>query len=126
MSRSIQRKKKKTKFYYRARLTVLAVIALFMLTSTWRVYQKHAESKSNLATATSEREELAEKEYKLRASYERIQSEKGKDEEIRKKFNVVKAGEEIAVIIDSKTTSTPVVEEKGFWEKLWQSITSVL
>src|SRR5882724_2387937 len=97
-----KKRKAKTRLYNKVRLIVLAIIAIFLLTSTWRVYQKNRESRLNLAAAETQLTTLQDKQEKLTSDYAKIQTAQGKDEEIRKKFSVTKDGEQIAVIVDDK------------------------
>lgn len=103
----------------------MSAIIVFIFYSTIGVYRK---SRNNLAQNKEEENKLAALE-KRNAELEneiiRMESESGKEEEIRKKFNVAKQGEKILVIVDKKPKDVKIenTEKKsGILSRFWQSV----
>lgn len=71
--------------------------------------------------AKQELAELEKKEGELRSEVDLLQSDQGKEQEIRKKFSVTKEGEEVVFLVDRKNPSnTPEQEEeRGFFGNIW-------
>lgn len=96
----------------------LVAFAVFMVGAVWEV-----RGKQRLAVAEREyaREALASIEERERALSEavgRFDTERGLEEEFRKRFPVAKEGEEVIVLVDAPAPSGETVPEppKGFWQ----------
>ncbi len=93
-----------------------------MARSTWRVYKTHTETKKNFAKVSSELEEMRIREQQLADEIDRLNTEKGTEAEIRKKFNVAKEGESVLYVVGSPDEVQPEIEGVGFWRNLWQKV----
>lgn len=120
-----ERRKFKKIIYSKWSYLFLSAIIVFIFYSTIGVYRK---SRNNLAQNKEEENKLAALE-KRNAELEneiiRMESESGKEEEIRKKFNVAKQGEKILVIVDKKPKDVKIenTEKKsGILSRFWQSV----
>lgn len=120
-----ERRKFKKIIYSKWSYLFLSAIIVFIFYSTIGVYRK---SRNNLAQNKEEENKLAALE-KRNAELEneiiRMESESGKEEEIRKKFNVAKQGEKILVIVDKKPKDVKMenTEKKsGILSRFWQSV----
>jgi hypothetical protein len=119
--RKIQRR-----LYSKVSIVVLAIIVLILGKATFNIYRKSAESRDNLHKAETEQKKLLEKEEVLTKDIMRLKSEKGRDEEIRGKFSVVKNGENVVVIVeDDKNNQKNDASQGGFFAKLWHKIVSI-
>jgi len=115
-----QRRKIRNLTYSRITLLILFLLVLFMVRSTWNVYQKKriSEEMKNLSLENVEKLRLRDNE--LGKSIEKLETDSGVEEEIRLKFNVVKSGENMAVIVeDEKNNLATTTNLKiGWWNEL--------
>ena len=115
-----ERKKFWRIFYSPLVFIVLLLIFVFMSRALWRVY-------SHERTSTQDRERLEGqlavvnvRATVLKNQIEALQTSKGLEDEIRSKFNVTKAGEGVAVIVnatDSAGVATTSAEKKTWWQR---------
>lgn len=114
----VQKRKIRNVAYNRVTLIVLVIITLFFLHSTWNVYQKKSESEQAMKVSAQNLATLEARDADLQAKMQSLQTDAGIEAEIRSKFNVAKAGENIVVVVDNTATTTPPSEPSGFWAKL--------
>lgn len=104
-------------------LIVLGVIFLLIVHATWGIYQKVRLSERKLNLAEQEYAILEEKRKSIEYKIERLNTETGIENEIRSKFDVVRDGEKIIVIVDPKETVAPPEEKpqgiRGFFTTLF-------
>jgi len=107
--------------YSKITLIALFVILIFIARATFSVYHKQKLSGENLAKAKEEVAEMKKREKMLNYEIDRLKTVRGTEEEIRKKFMVGKAGEQVIVIVDSdKTNKNDEAgnnEEESIWSK---------
>ena len=117
-----EKKRLRSILYSKATLIALFVILIFIARATISVYYKQKASEGNLDKAKEEVAELEKREKMLNSQIDRLKTDKGAEEEIRKKFMVGKAGEEVIIIVDeNKTDKNNIVgnnEEKSIWSKI--------
>jgi cell division protein FtsB len=91
-----------------------------MAKQVYDIYKKQGLSKEGLISVLNENVELKKREKMLSSEIERLKTKEGIEEEIRNKFNVVKPGEHLVVIVDDASTSKNETTEKntGWWESL--------
>lgn len=110
------------KFIFSKTAFVLSLIALIIVArATWSVSSKARSTKANLAEAESELVELAEREKRLEEDITYLKTEQGIEAEIRDKYNVARAGENVIVLVDSEESETKEIEieEKvGFFKRI--------
>jgi len=83
-----------------------------------------AESKQNLEKVTEEAAVLESRQQALNSDVEKLKTPEGVEEEVRKKFSVVKDGEQMVVLLDDKTASSaPPQPKPGFWKRVWNIVT---
>lgn len=120
------RQKLKKRIYSRPTLVALIILAALAVKGTWNVYWKYEESKENLLKTEQQADALRAREYALTAQIAALNTEKGVEREIRKKFSVVKDGEQVIVLVDGeseaqkKATTTP-----GLFDRMWSRIKDV-
>ena len=123
--REFQEKKKiKRRIYSKTTVIILIIVLLLFAQGTWRIYLKEKESRQNLERVESQLSTLTERKDTLTAQIERLNTEQGKEDEIRSKFQVSKPGEQVLVIVDkdSTPTTTPKV---GVWSSIWSKILGI-
>lgn len=70
-----------------------------------------------LARMQEENKELEDRKKILEENLSRIQTDEGLEFEIRKKFNVARAGESVAIIVDEESTPSDSAISPSFWQK---------
>jgi cell division protein FtsB len=98
---NLKRKNNKIReFYSKIIILVLFIFVLFAMNTTWNLYKKYRESKFNRDIIKTELEKLKEREKKLSIELDKLNTARGVEEELRKKFGIVKDKEGVVVIID--------------------------
>jgi cell division protein FtsB len=100
---------------------VLLVFTIVLLNSVWDVYKKNSVARMNSAEAIKTLEGLKKKKEGLEKEISRLSTERGVEEELRRRFQVVRPGEEVIVIVekDEKPSLGNIVEED--MDSLWRS-----
>lgn len=106
-----------------------AVFALFFLTiliakGVYGIYVKETESRQEVMRLTKQKQELEARLEIVSKNAELLATEQGIETEIRNKFDVVKQGEEVIVVVDKEIPPAPE-EKKNFLEKFWGGVTGV-
>lgn len=109
-----QEKKRIRKIIYSKKILVfLGIVLLVLLNATAKAYMKNRETAKNKEISEIEMNELKSKETELVTQIDKLKTDRGVEEEIRKKFRVVKGDEDVVIIVeDAKPTSTE--KEGGF------------
>ena len=82
-------------------LVVLVIICIFLANGVWGVYKQERQTRINKNQRLSHFNDLKIRKDSLEEEINRLNTERGIEEEIRKKFEVAKEGEEVIVIVDS-------------------------
>ena len=94
-------------------LFVLAVLCILLIPGVFEVYQQERETRVNKNQQLSHLEELIEREEALQEEIDRLNTERGVEEEIRQKFEVAKEGERVIVIVDTPEVSSAEDRSQG-------------
>ncbi len=119
-----QKRKMRKLVYSRTALIVLCVVAAIFLRATWNVYEKERLSEEYVSQAQAQLDKLSAKKEAISSSVAALGTDKGIEAEIRRKFRVVKDGEQIAVIVDDASATSATGEsvatstEQGFWHTI--------
>jgi len=120
-----QEKRKLRKIIFsRKVLVLLAFVLTFLIFSTAKVYIKSRNAVSKNEEIKKEVANLEQRKSDLQKEISRLQSESGAEEEVRKKFNVQKPGENALVIVEKNNENDKINqgESSGFFTKIWQWI----
>jgi len=123
--REFQERRRIKKFLHsRYAIAVLLIILVVMSRAVWGVYQKHQKSEEIVARAQSDLKVLKEREAMLGASIKALETEEGKEREIRDRFGVVREGERLIVLVDDsvKAKQEVVSDPKSWWERFLEKI----
>lgn len=124
LEREFQNKRKvRNRIYSKTTIFILFIVLVIFARATWGVYKTKVESKRSFDKISAEIQSLHEKEIALNAEVKRLNTEKGTEEEIRKKFNVIRGGEEVVFVLDPKEKEEDMVEESGFWKDILEDVT---
>ena len=113
-----QKRKVKSVMYHRVTLIILAILVLFLVHSTWAVFQKKRESEALRNIADKNVSELEAREQDLISKIERLDTAPGVEEEIRAKFSVVKESENMVVVLDDNSKTATTSKSSGFWHRI--------
>lgn len=114
-----QKRKIRRFLYSPLTLVPLAIVVFFLWSSVWNVYTKERETRVKREMKTAELHLLKTSTASLEAEIERLSNERGKEEEIRSKFEVARENEHVVVIVDPKSDEDiPELKEKvSLWRK---------
>ncbi|MCX6717598.1 MAG: septum formation initiator family protein [Candidatus Taylorbacteria bacterium] len=117
-----QRKKNIRKVIYsRITIFVLFVVVIFLLRAVYDIYKKERVSFKSVASVEENYNDLKNRQSMLKSEIERLNTDKGVEEEIRSKFSVSKPGETVVVIVDNSSNTSTDSENTGqsFWQKIF-------
>ncbi len=92
-------------------LLILFVVLLLSISSLWNLYEKYNSTKSHAETIVKDLNKLNIRKNKLIHDIAFLKTERGLEEEIRNKFDVKKAGEEVIFLFD-KNEKKVIVEKR--------------
>lgn len=102
----------------------LFVLVLFFAWGVMGFMGKMMATRENREVAQNRLTELENKKERLTIEIAKLETETGKEENIREKFGLAKEGEGLIVIVDDKNKIEVKEEEKGwlasFWDKLFK------
>ena len=84
----------------------------------WGVFQKERETQVKKEQRAAVLTEIEQRERVLAEEIDRLNTERGVEEEIRSKFDVARKGEQVLVIVDAgdEDVSLESEEEVGVWQ----------
>lgn len=102
-------------------LLFMLVLVIFLARGSTSTYLKERESRIEVDRVMREKVELEKRYQVMSEQSEALKSDIGIESEIRSKFDVVKEGEGVIVIVEK---DAPVVEEdkRGVLRKFWDSV----
>lgn len=121
--REFQEKRKFKKIIYSSSFQILfGLVIIFLIFSAVKSYKK-SEINANKAEETKkEILALEKRNAELTADIKNLESDSGKESEIRKRFDVAKPGEKILIIVDKKGEDVKmdnISDNAGFFSKIW-------
>jgi cell division protein FtsB len=118
------------KFYQKSRLKRLlyspivllpfALLLLFLASGVWNVYSKEREARERRDRKVAELAELEQRATALETEIEKLSSERGREAEVREKFEVAREGERVIVIVEPEENGAEASpeEERTWWQKI--------
>ena len=103
-----------------ALIAFLLVIAVFLAGATWEIRQKERLAWREREYARGHYEEVSTRHEALVERLENLSTERGMEEELRKRFPVAREGEEVVVLIDAPRVVGDTIPEppKTFWDRI--------
>jgi cell division protein FtsB len=113
--------------YSKVTIVALAILLLVLVRPTWRIFMKSLESKDNLEQAETELADLESRKHELVRDVAYLNTDHGRDQEIRSKFGVAREGETMVVIVRNDTEMKPAepLPEPGFFRKIWSGFLGI-
>ena len=112
--------KAKRKFYKKLIWAAILLLIIVLIKPTWKIWQKYRISERELSRAEKEISELKQREFYLENELRELGTQAGKEKEVIKKFDLVRKGEKLAVIVDFDTTSSETEEKPGFFKRFFK------
>lgn len=107
--------KRKNVFFSRGILIVLVFFVVIVGRSVWGVYTKERETQQRLNEVRAEHDDLNDRSVFLEGEIERLSTEKGVEEEIRRQYGLAREGERVFIIVDREDEEATTTQE-GFWD----------
>lgn len=108
----------KSRIYSRTTLVVLLVLIILIAKGVFTLYLRNSESVTARENAEMKVKDLRERKQLLSSEIEKLNQEDGVDQEIREKFNVVKPGENVVLIVPDDIATT-TEEKPGIFTRFW-------
>jgi cell division protein FtsB len=116
-----ERRRLKEFLHSRYAIGFLILIIILLANAVWGISAKYAKSKEIAERAKADLETLKEREASLNRSIEALNTQEGKERELRDRFGVVKEGERMIVLIEEEVKSEPAAPpKKSWWARLWE------
>jgi len=96
---------------------VLLLVVLLLAKSVWGVWQKNATARAARQEAETELTALKERHQALEMRVTRLETPQGEEEEMRRNFPVVKAGEKLIVIVDEEASTGEATSSESWLDK---------
>ena len=99
-------------------LLIFCVLVLFIY-NVKGLFQKEIETNKNKVAELNKINDLRKRENSLQSEINKLNTTQGVEESIRDKFQVVKPGENMVVIVndpENHTTTPPTSTSHGFWD----------
>lgn len=122
-----QRQKTRSWLYSKVTVVGLAILLVLLIRPTWRIFMKSIESKNNLQQAESELADLEGRKHELVRDVAYLNTDHGRDQEIRSKFGVAREGETMVVIVRNDIEMGPAepAPEPSFFKKIWSGFLGI-
>lgn len=117
--REFQEKRRREKRIYSPLVIAgLVILTLVMAKASWNVLWKKAESERKYNEAREALQKLDAREAMLLKSIEELETETGREKEIREKFRMTKEGEELIIVLDENRQPATSPQEEGVWSRV--------
>jgi cell division protein FtsB len=119
-----ERNKTKSRLYSKTSLVGLIFVLTLVIRGGFGVYIKEKDSRAEMARVLAQKQELEQRLETMDQHNELLKTPTGIETEIRHKFDVVKEGEGVIVIVDKEI---PIIEEdkRGIVKKFWDGVVQV-
>lgn len=116
-----EKRKFKRLLYSKATLMILGLIIVWLSFVVWSMYKKERDTGIKRMEQREILNEMRERETTLQNEIDRLNTEKGIEEEIRSKFEVGKEGEKVIIVVDNPKEKSALKAglKKSFWQKLF-------
>ncbi len=111
----------KSRLYSRTTVTLLFLLILLLAKGVFAIYVKSRDSALMRDAAYVKLEEIKNRKKIISGEVTNLNIDQGIEREIREKFNVVKPGEKVVLIVDDE--ALPEIEpKKRFFSSLWHGL----
>ena len=117
-----EKHKRRERLYSTPVLIIVLVVSLFIARGAYGVMKKENESARHVEVLVEKVAELEARKGELRQNIEKLETEKGIEEEIKEKFSVSREGERVVVIVDQEETATASATSTVSWYERFLNI----
>lgn len=103
----------------------LGVVVVFLGNASWNAYQKYKIAQKNRDNSTTELGKLYDREEKLKKDTDLLNTQSGIESLLRQRFNIVKEGEGVIVIIDEEKKEQPKQISVSQGAFLWNALRDI-
>lgn len=102
---------KESFFHTRFWIVVLVLLCILLVTSVIKISKKYIHAKSIRDEYQAELTQATEHQADLQKNIDALSTDRGKEQEIRDRYRVVKQGEQMILIVDNdKKADAPIIE----------------
>lgn len=123
--REFQDRRKAKKFLHsRYAIAFLIIIAALVSRGVWGIYVKYEKSSALAEKSRMDLTVLQERQEALSKSISALNTEEGREKELRDRFGVVKPGEKMVILVDNVPVAKASVNavNDSWWSKFLESI----
>ncbi len=120
-SNTIKKRKRKKFLWFIIPKIVLIILIIsvgFMLKIVWFMHKKSEIAKEKEERLLNEYRTLKDKKDKLEEQVENLNTKRGREAALRKKFNLGKKGEGLIVILDKEIPKKQPIEKKSVFQSI--------
>ncbi|MEK7642295.1 MAG: hypothetical protein AAB392_00665 [Patescibacteria group bacterium] len=110
--------KTKEKWKHIILFTFLLFIIVVLSNSVRKVYNKKKSAEETLVRMQLEAVDLERRQKLLENMEDRLSTKEGLEFELKKKFNVVRQGESVAIVVESENNSSGSNKADSVWQKI--------
>jgi cell division protein FtsB len=114
----------KGKMYSKWVLVLLVVIIILIIRGLISISIKQSNSSEEVKLVEAKRTQLQDRYNDLSSKVGELNTNEGMEREIRSKFDVVKSGETVIMVVD-KEIPAPIEQEPSIIKKLWNGVVGV-
>ncbi|MEX0917099.1 MAG: hypothetical protein WDZ90_01070 [Candidatus Paceibacterota bacterium] len=107
-----EKRRLKRLLYSKSAVALLLVLILLLGSAVWDAYEKEKITREKRNLSVAEKEKLLERKEALENELERLSTERGVEEEVRSKFDAVREGEKIIVLVNAKDQGASALREE--------------
>lgn len=113
--------------YAKPTIIIMAIFAVLIFHSAWRMHEKSLDAISKRDKALDELHALETRKAELESDVARLSSDRGIEEEIRDRFMVAKEGEKVMIVVapkseDAHTVTVPLEQNSSFLNKIMSAV----
>lgn len=100
---------------------ILILVLVFLFESGYSIFEKKQDTSNRHDLVASQLHNIESEREFLETEIEYMQTDRGKEEEVRKQFGVAEEGELMAVIVDSEENEGDFISsepKRGLWAKI--------
>ncbi len=101
---------------------LLAAIFGFFTKASWDMYGRYQESVARRDLVQEEYDSLTERIDSMQASVASFETKEGKEQMVRESYNVVKEGEQVAIIIEKDIEVEEISEKVPWYRKVLNTL----
>ncbi|GEM_PF-4888999 len=112
--------------YSKITIGVLFLLCLAMLSPVWGMYERYRGSLTRVEDRREHWEYLEDRHALLQGRINRLESDRGLEAELRRRFNAAKEGEKMVVLVEEEAPLEEEVDERqdpSLWDRiksLWE------